>query len=263
MWRCFSKSPRFARGRRSRSPSVSSAVKRCTSRRIRRRHARAAAGRRAQSRTVGEGARDSHLRARQGQDAGGGRRRLHVINALSDAEHPCQALADMLTLRRALGRLPGPHAGVRGRRQQRRDIARARCAAAGDLGSPGDAARLRASGARRRSGLRARARRGARQDVSTTHARRSWAPMPSTPMSGRRWARKSEAVDSAPVFQPFQVNGQLMAPARPRALFMHCLPAHRGEEVTADVFEVPASVVFDQAENRLHTQKALLLMLLS
>jgi ornithine carbamoyltransferase len=64
-------------------------------------------------------------------------------------------------------------------------------------------------------------------------------------------------------FGPYQVNDDLMAHARPGALFMHCLPAHRGEEVTAEVFESPASVVFDQAENRLHCQKALLLMLLS
>jgi ornithine carbamoyltransferase len=55
----------------------------------------------------------------------------------------------------------------------------------------------------------------------------------------------------------------MMAAAAPDALFMHCLPAHRGEEVTSDVLDSPASVVFDQAENRLHTQKALLLMLLS
>ena len=59
----------------------------------------------------------------------------------------------------------------------------------------------------------------------------------------------------------YQVNEELMAQARPGALFMHCLPAHRGEEVTAAVFESEASIVFDQAENRLHGQKALLLML--
>jgi len=65
------------------------------------------------------------------------------------------------------------------------------------------------------------------------------------------------------VFAAFQINEDLMAAAKPGALFMHCLPAHRGEEVTADVFESEVSVVFDQAENRLHGQKALLLMLLA
>jgi ornithine carbamoyltransferase len=64
-------------------------------------------------------------------------------------------------------------------------------------------------------------------------------------------------------FMPYQVTGELMAVAAPHAMFMHCLPAHRGEEVTADVFESPASVVFDQAENRLHAQKALLVTLLA
>jgi ornithine carbamoyltransferase len=75
--------------------------------------------------------------------------------------------------------------------------------------------------------------------------------------------QEEEAIVRRRVFQPFQVNSQLIAAAAPRALFMHCLPAHRGEEVTAEVFDSPASVVFDQAENRLHTQKALLLRLLS
>ena len=65
------------------------------------------------------------------------------------------------------------------------------------------------------------------------------------------------------VFAPYQVNTSLMKAAAPGALFMHCLPAHRGEEVTAEVLDQPTSVVFDQAENRLHTQKALLVMLLS
>ena len=65
------------------------------------------------------------------------------------------------------------------------------------------------------------------------------------------------------VFSRYQVDSRLMASAAPGALFMHCLPAHRGEEVTSDVLDSPASVVLDQAENRLHTHKALLLMLLS
>jgi len=60
------------------------------------------------------------------------------------------------------------------------------------------------------------------------------------------------------VFAPFQVNAALMAQASPGALFMHCLPAHRGDEVTDQVIDSPASVVFDQSENRLHSQKALL-----
>ena len=71
-----------------------------------------------------------------------------------------------------------------------------------------------------------------------------------------------EAAQRRAVFAPYQVNESLLAVARPDALFMHCLPAHRGEEVTSEVIESPQSVVFDQAENRLHTQKALLLMLL-
>jgi ornithine carbamoyltransferase len=73
--------------------------------------------------------------------------------------------------------------------------------------------------------------------------------------------QEAEAETRREIFAPFQVNAGLMAGAAPDALFMHCLPAHRGEEVTDDVMDSEASVVFDQSENRLHTQKALLALL--
>ena len=79
------------------------------------------------------------------------------------------------------------------------------------------------------------------------------------------WTSMGQEVEYAErkrIFTRYQVNEALMARAKPGALFMHCLPAHRGEEVTEEVIESSSSVVFDQAENRLHAQKALLLMLL-
>ena len=74
---------------------------------------------------------------------------------------------------------------------------------------------------------------------------------------------EAEAAVRREAFRGYQVTDDLMALAKPDAMFMHCLPAHRGEEVTVDVFESAASIVFDQAENRLHVQKALLIMLLA
>ena len=73
--------------------------------------------------------------------------------------------------------------------------------------------------------------------------------------------REAEQADRNRVFEPYQVNDRLLAHAKPDACFLHCLPAHRGEEVTDAVIDGPASVVFEQAENRLHTEKALLVML--
>jgi ornithine carbamoyltransferase len=75
--------------------------------------------------------------------------------------------------------------------------------------------------------------------------------------------KEAEADVRRRVFAAYQVNDALMSLAKPGALFMHCLPAHCGEEVTTRVFESPASIVFDQAENRLHAQKALLVMMLA
>ena len=74
--------------------------------------------------------------------------------------------------------------------------------------------------------------------------------------------QEDEAAQRAQIFAPFQVNARLMAQAKPNALVMHCLPAHRGEEITAEVLDGPNSVVFDQAENRLHAQKAILSLVL-
>jgi ornithine carbamoyltransferase len=75
--------------------------------------------------------------------------------------------------------------------------------------------------------------------------------------------QEREAARRKKAFHPFQVNEELFAQARPDAIFMHCLPARRGEEVTDSIMEAERSAVFDQAENRLHAQKALLLMMLA
>jgi ornithine carbamoyltransferase len=74
--------------------------------------------------------------------------------------------------------------------------------------------------------------------------------------------QENEAAERATIFAPYQVNEKLFSHAAPHAVFMHCLPAHRGEEVTAGVIDSPRSIVFDQAENRMHIQKAILLLLL-
>ncbi len=81
-------------------------------------------------------------------------------------------------------------------------------------------------------------------------------------MCGRAWGSESEAERRRKAFRRYQVNESLFSLAAPEAIFMHCLPAHRDEEVTDAVIESPQSVVFDQAENRLHAQKALLLMMI-
>ncbi|MBI4887031.1 MAG: ornithine carbamoyltransferase [Acidobacteria bacterium] len=188
--------------------------------------------------------------------------RLHVINALSDAEHPCQALADVLTLVERWGECRGRTLAFVG---DGNNVATSLVHAAPQLGisvhvatPPGYELPPQVVEAGRRA-----ARGGA--GVQTSHDARA-AVAGADAVYTDVWTsmgQETEAGTRRRVFEPFQVNRRLMDAAAPGALFMHCLPAHRGEEVTAEVFESPASVVFDQAENRLHTQKALLLMLLS
>jgi len=188
--------------------------------------------------------------------------RLHVINALTDEQHPCQALADFITLKERLGPLAGRTVAFVG---DGNNIAASLAPAATMLGVhchiaspagyelPASVVRLAARVARHGARLRlfkhpAEAVAGADAVYTDT-----WTSM----------GQEAEADVRRKVFAPYQVNGALMTAAAPGALFMHCLPAHRGEEVTAEVFESKASIVFDQAENRLHGQKALLSMLLT
>jgi len=187
--------------------------------------------------------------------------RLHVINALTDQEHPCQALADMLTLREHVGTLAGRTLTFVG---DGNNVAVSLAQAGALLGvnvriaSPkgyelpkaaADAARAVA-----RHGATIEVTRDVRAAVTGADAVYTdvWASM----------GQEEEADKRARIFAPYQVNDALMTAAGPGALFMHCLPAHRGLEVTDGVMDSDASVVFDQAENRLHTQKALLALLM-
>lgn len=187
---------------------------------------------------------------------------LRVINALSDDEHPCQALADCLTLRERWGALRGRAVAYVG---DGNNVAASLAQAAAMLGvhlhvagpegyQLSHAAVQRATSAARH-GARLRLFTDATDAVAGVDAvyTDTWTSM----------GQEAQTDIRRRVFAPYQVNEALMALAKPGALFMHCLPAHRGEEVTADVLESPASIVFDQAENRLHCQKALLLMLLT
>ncbi len=187
---------------------------------------------------------------------------LAVVNALTDEEHPCQALADYLTLQERVGSLNGrtiayvgdgnnvaaslAHAGVmlgvtvrvaspRGYELPRRVVDQ--CAAVAQLGA------------------RVVQVEDPREAVAGAAAIYTdvWISM----------GQEDEAAERRRVFARYQVSSALMGHAAPDAAFLHCLPAHRGEEVASDVFDSSASVVFDQAENRLHAQKALLLTLLA
>jgi ornithine carbamoyltransferase len=188
--------------------------------------------------------------------------RLHVINALTDEQHPCQAIADFVTLREHLGPLAGRTLAFVG---DGNNIVASLAHAAAMLGvhlhvaSP-DGYQLPHHVVQQATAV---ARHGARLRLFTEPAD---AVAGADAVYTDTWTSMGQEAESdvrRRIFAPYQVNGDLMAMAKPGALFMHCLPAHRGEEVTADVFESDVSVVFDQAENRLHGQKALLLMLLT
>jgi ornithine carbamoyltransferase len=196
------------------------------------------------------------------RDFAGAARRLHVINALTDEEHPCQALSDCLTLRERWGSLRGRTIAYVG---DGNNVAVSLAHAAAMSGahihvaSP-DGYQLSDAAVHQATGV---ARYGARLRLFTDPADAVAGADAIYTDTWTSMGQEAEAELRRQVFSAYQVNDALMSLAKPGALFMHCLPAHRGEEVTADVFESPASIVFDQAENRLHCQKALLMMLLA
>ena len=181
-------------------------------------------------------------------------RTIPVINGLTARSHPCQIMADMLTFEERKGPIKGPHRRLARRCQQRRDILGA-CRGPFRLHlAHGDAAGVRAA-PDLLTWARARAPRIEVSDGS--HKPPRPAPIAWSPTPGSPWATKMSRQRRA-ALEPFRVDEPLMARAKPDAIFMHCLPAHRGDEVTDAVIDGPQSVVWDEAENRLHVQKAIL-----
>jgi ornithine carbamoyltransferase len=185
---------------------------------------------------------------------------IPIINALSDWSHPCQGLADLLTVRELFGGEAGRTVAFVG---DGNNVAASLAQAVAMLGGRVIVASPRGfelPEAVRQAVATIAQGSGAVEVCNDPIAAVSQADAVYTDV----WAsmgQESEAAARREVFLPYQVNARLMAHAPASAIFMHCLPAHRGDEVTDEVMDSPASVVFDQSENRLHTQKALLALL--
>lgn len=183
--------------------------------------------------------------------------KIPVLNALSDWEHPCQAIADLLTMQECFGELAGLTLTYVGDGNNVAHSLMLGCALMGvniRVATPPnfepdakllEQALLLADG---------------RSQVLVTHDPVE-ASVGTHALYTDVWAsmgQESEADNRLPVFQPYQLNDDLLAKADPSAIVLHCLPAHRGEEITDEAIEGSQSRVWDQAENRMHAQKALL-----
>jgi ornithine carbamoyltransferase len=189
--------------------------------------------------------------------------KVPVVNALSDKWHPCQVLADMQTIREHLGSVRGAKFAFIG---DGNNVAQSLMLNVSRLGMDFAIAHppryeasseviIEACGIAAENGSTVTITHDPVEAVHGAHVVYAdvWASM----------GAENEAAERRTAFSDYQVDDELFNKAEPSAIFMHCLPAKRGEEVTDSVIESPRSVVFDQAENRLHAQKALLLMLLS
>ncbi len=186
-----------------------------------------------------------------------------VINGLSNLHHPCQALADLLTIQEKKGRLAGIQLAYVG---DSNNVTHSLLEAGAKVGmhvrvgspagyQPDPEVWERASVEARRTGARlevmedpVEAVQGAQVVYTDTWVSMGW---------------EAEREERVRLFRPYQVNDALLAHAHPEAIFLHCLPAHRGEEVTNEILDGPRSAVFDAAENRLHAQKAILALLMA
>ncbi|MBM2812364.1 MAG: ornithine carbamoyltransferase [Chloroflexi bacterium] len=179
-----------------------------------------------------------------------------VINGLSDRSHPCQILADLLTIQERFGKLDGLNLAYVG---DGNNVARS----------------LMEASPLARFHLRVASPVGYEPDLSGVAASDTFVQVVHDPFEAVAGAhviytdawfsmgQEAEREARAAVFPPYQVTAALVRHARPDAIVLHCLPAHRGEEITDEVIEGPQSAVFDQAENRLHAQKALLIDLMA
>lgn len=187
---------------------------------------------------------------------------IPVINALTDLLHPCQAMADFFTLREKKGALAGLKLAYLG---DGNNVCHSLLMASAKAGSqitvatpsgyePAPQILKLAEEDGKDTGFTYRLTSDPKEAVADVDAVYTdvWASM----------GQETEKDQRQRTFTPYQVNSALMASAKPDAVFMHCLPAHRGEEVTDEVIDSAQSFVYDQAENRLHAQKAILLMLL-
>jgi ornithine carbamoyltransferase len=185
-----------------------------------------------------------------------------VINGLSDAEHPCQALADFFTIWQKLGELHGVRLAYVG---DGNNVAVSLLFGAARLGM--HMALAAPEGYQVPDHVISRAHEFARE----TGSQLTFTDNPGKAVKGADviytdvWTsmgQEAEAEVRQKIFPPYQVNTALVAKARPEVIVMHCLPAHRGEEITNEVADGPHSILFDQAENRLHIQKGILAILL-
>ena len=187
---------------------------------------------------------------------------IPVINALSDLEHPCQALADYFTLQERFGDLKKIQLAYVGDGNNVANSLLLACACIGSKirvatppgFSPDPQIAAAAQAIATKTGAAIELLTDPREAVRGADAiyTDAWASM----------GQEQEAGGRARIFPPYQVNDELVAGAAPHAVVMHCLPAHRGQEITDQVIDSERAIVFDQAENRLHVQKAILTLLL-